>query len=80
MSTASFPPSQKFILCLVVQELADGSVHGGGSGHQVAVHAGRGPAGISRRSFLRRHGKDKRPAGHDEDGQSHMLFNMFSPH
>lgn len=55
---------------IVSQELADGSVHGGGGGHPAALHAGRGSASVSRRSFLRGHGEDERPAGHDEDGQS----------
>lgn len=56
--------------CVFFKELAVGSVHGGGGGHQAAVHAGWSPAGVSRCSFLWKHGEDECPAGHDEDGQS----------
>lgn len=62
-------PVQSLLYCVwCIQKLAERSVHGGGGGHQAAVHAGRGPASVSWGSLLWGHHQDQCPAGHDEDG------------
>lgn len=54
---------------LYLQELADGSVHGGGGGHPAAVHAGRGPACVSWCPLYWGRHQGLHPTGDDEDGE-----------
>ena len=53
---------------VLLQELADGVLHGGGGGRPAGVHAGRGPARLPRGPLHGRRHQGQRAAGDDAHG------------